>query len=71
MLVLVPVLRGLPFIVRVRLFYIMTVFGLLRVSTFVHQLKFSYPIFIYTSELFFNIIKQLILTTKKHMSHKK
>ena len=57
MLVLAPVLRELPFIVRVRLFYIMTVLGLWRVPTFVHQLKFSYPIFIYTSELFFNIKK--------------
>lgn len=48
MLVIAPVLRELPFIVRIRLFYIMTVFGLWRVPDFVHQLKFSYPIFIYT-----------------------
>ena len=52
MLVLAPILRELPFIVRVQLFYIMTVLGLLRVSIFVHQLKFLYPIFIYTSKLF-------------------
>ena len=62
---LAPVLRELPFIVRVRLFYIMTVFGLWRVPTFMHQLKLSYPIFIYTSGLFFNIIKIVNLSHKK------